>query len=199
MGQTVPANAVRSTDRRPRGARRVLTSWMALAVAVILSTASTAPTASAAEPRPLDEQGARTAARGAAAKLLDTTTAEIRELDYGAPMTSVGGRRFWTGVFRGTRDRQAFVAVDVETGETLDTDAYQAQVEEAIGREPRVTPPARLRIDDAKRRRESPLLAYVLAPVDYAPAVKAVQAGASRGRAGTAIARSATTWRSSGR
>ena len=172
MGHTVPANAVRSTDRRLRGTRPVLTSWTALAIAVILSTA---PAASAADPPRLDEQAARNAARETAAELLDTTTAGIRELDYGAPMTSVGGRRFWTGVFRGARDRQAFVAIDVETGEALDADAYQAQVERAIGREPRVTPPARLRIDDAKRKGTSPLLAYVLAPVDYEPAVKAVK------------------------
>ena len=176
MGQTIRGNAVRSSDRRLERTHRVLTSWMALAIAIILSTA---PSAGAAEPRHLDEQGARSAAREAAARLLDTTPAKIRELDYGAPMTSVGGRRFWTGVFRGARDRQAFVAVDVDTGEALDAEAYQAQVERAIGREPRVTPPARLRIDEAKRNGGSPLLAYVLAPVDYGSAVKAVKAAHS--------------------
>ena len=39
-----------------------------------------------------------------------------------------------------------------------------------------MTPPARARIDGAKRTGASPLLAYVLAPVDYGPAVKAVKA-----------------------
>jgi hypothetical protein len=172
MGPKLRTDADPSPYRRRRGRRGILTSWLALAVVVILSTA---PAAGAAEPGHLDEHGARIAAREAAARLLGSTAAGIRELDYGAPMTSVGSRRFWTGVFRGARDRQAFVAVDVDTGETLDADAYQAQVERAIGREPRVTPPARQRIDDAKRKGVAPLMAYVLAPVDYEPAVKAVQ------------------------
>jgi hypothetical protein len=88
----------------------------------------------------------------------------------------VGGRRYWTGVFRGAGNQQAFVAVDLASGEALDAATYQEKVERAIGREPRVTPPARTRIDQAKRSGTSPLLAYVLAPVDYGPAVRAVKA-----------------------
>ena len=76
------------------------------------------------------------------------------------------------------------MAVDLESGKALDAAAYQAQVERAIGREPRVTPPARARVDDAKRRGASPLLAYVLSPVDYGPAVKAMKACPSGGRLG---------------
>jgi Subtilase family len=175
MGQTVPANAVRSPDRRRGGSHRILSSWTALAVAAVLAL-STGPLALGAEPDGFRERDAANVGREKAAAILGRTPDTVSPLAYGDPVTSVGGRRYWTGVFRGKGDAQAFVAVDLASGETLDAAAYQAQVESAIGREPRVTPPARARIDDAKRTGSSPLLAYLLSPVDYGPAVKAVRA-----------------------
>ena len=151
--------------------RRLLT----LSMATVLSL-STVSVALGADPGELREHDAAKEGRARAAEVLGRKAADLRPLTYDEPVTSVGGRRYWTGLFRGRGDEQAFVAVDLESGETLDAAAYQAKVERAIGREPKVTPPARTRIDQAKRSGASPLLAYVLAPVDYAPAIKAVKA-----------------------
>ncbi len=151
--------------------RRLLT----LSMATVLSF-STVSVALGADPVELRERDAANKGRTRAAEVLGRKAADLRPLTYDEPVTSVGGRRYWTGLFRGRGDEQAFVAVDLESGKTLDAAAYQAEVERAIGREPKVTPPARTRIDQAKRSGASPLLAYVLAPVDYAPAIKAVKA-----------------------
>ena len=151
--------------------RRLLT----LSMATVLSL-STVSVALGADPGELRERDAAKEGRARAAEVLGRKAADLRPLTYDEPVTSVGGRRYWTGLFRGRGDEQAFVAVDLESGETLDAAAYQAKVERAIGREPKVTPPARTRIDQAKRSGASPLLAYVLAPVDYTPAIKAVKA-----------------------
>jgi hypothetical protein len=144
-------------------------------MAVVLSL-STVSLALGAEPDSLTERDAANAGRARAAAILGRRAEAIQPAAYGQPVTAVGGRRYWTGVFRGARDEQAFVAVDLASGETLDAAAYQAKVEQAIDREPRVTPAARAKVDAARRTGGSPLLAYVLAPVDYAPAVKAVKA-----------------------
>ena len=146
-----------------------------LAIAAVL-TFSTGSVALGADPVELRERDAAARGRARAAEILGRGADTIRPVAYGDPVTFVGGRKYWTSVFRGTAEEQAFVAVDLETGETLDAAAYQRNVERAIDREPRVTPPARARIDDAKRTGASPLLAYVLAPVDYSPAVDAVKA-----------------------
>jgi hypothetical protein len=151
--------------------RRLLTFSMA----VVLSL-STGSSALGADPGELRERDAANLGRARAADILGRKPREVHPLAYAEPATSVGGRRYWTGVFRGAGDEQAFVAVDLVSGEAFDAAAYQAKVERAIGREPRVTPPARARIDEAKRTGGSPLLAYVLAPVDYTPAVEAVKA-----------------------
>jgi hypothetical protein len=151
--------------------RRLLTFSMAAAL-----TLSTTAVAQAAQPPGPGERDAANIGRARAAEILGRTPGQVHPLAYGNPVTSVGGKRYWTGVFRGAADQQAFVAVDLETGQALDAAAYEATVERAIGNEPRVTPVARARIDDAKRKGASPLLAYVLAPVDYGPAVKAVKA-----------------------
>jgi hypothetical protein len=151
--------------------RRLLTLSMAAVLCL-----STGAIARGAEPSGLGERDAANVGRAKAAAILGRTPGELHPLGYGEPVTSVGGKRFWTGVFRGAGDEQAFVAVDLETGDALDAPAYEAMVEQATAREPRVTPAARVRIDDAKRKGASPLLAYVLTPVDYAPAVKAVKA-----------------------
>jgi hypothetical protein len=147
---------------------------LSFSVAVVLSL-STSTLALAAEPGELRERDAANLGRARAAEILGGKAAQV-DPSQTRPATTVGGRRYWTGVFRGAGDRQAFVAVDLASGETLDAATYQAEVERAIGREPRVTPPARTRIDEAKRTGARPLLAYVLAPVDYSPAVKAVKA-----------------------
>lgn len=144
----------------------------AIAAVLIFSTGSVAL---GADPTEIRERDASNLGRTRAAKILGRGADEVRTLPYGEPVTSVGGRRYWTGVFGGTAEQQAFVAVDLQTGETLDAASYQRNVERAIDREPRVTPPARQRVDDAKRTGASPLLAYVLAPVDYSPAVDAVK------------------------
>jgi hypothetical protein len=151
--------------------RRLLT----ISIAAVLSL-STGSLALGAEPAGLDGHDAASVARARAAAILGRPAGQIQPLPYGEPITAVGGKRYWTGVFRSDGDAQAFVAVDLTTGEALDAAAYQTTVERAIGREPRVTPAARARIDDAKRTGASPLLAYILAPVDYAPAVAAVKA-----------------------
>ena len=151
--------------------RRLLTFSI---VAVL--TLSTGSLARGAEPGGQRERDAANVGRAKAAKILGRTPDTVRPLAYGDPVATVGGRRFWTGVFRGKGDAQAFVAVDMESGETLDAAAYQAKVERAIGRQPRLTPPARARVDEAKRKGASPLLAYLLTPVDYSPAVKAIKA-----------------------
>ncbi len=150
--------------------RRLLTWTMA----VVLSL-STGSLALGAEPGSKSERDAANLGRAKAASILGRTPGQIKPLTSGDHVTFVGGRRYWTGVFRGAGDREAFVAVDLGTGETLDAAAYEAKVEAAVGREPKVTPAARTRIDDAKRTGASPLLAYLLAPVDYAPAVNAVK------------------------
>jgi hypothetical protein len=151
--------------------RRLLTFLMAATLSL-----STVSLALGADPGELRERDAASKGRARAAQVLGREPGEIHPLTYQEPVTSVAGRRYWTGVFRGDRDEQAFVAVDLKSGEVLDAAAYQAKVERAIGREPRVTPPARARIDEAKRTGASPLLAYVLHPVDYGPAVRAVKA-----------------------
>jgi hypothetical protein len=151
--------------------RRLLT----LSMATVLSL-STVSIALGADPGEIRERDAANRGLARAAEILGRKSADLRPLPYDEPVTSVGGRRYWTGLFRGAGDAQAFVAVDLRSGETLDAAAYQAKVERAIGREPKVTPPARSRIDQARRTGASPLLAYVLAPVDYAPAIKAVKA-----------------------
>ena len=154
--------------------RRLLT----ISMAAVLSL-STGSLALGAEPGALDERDAANVGRAHAAAILGRTPGQVHPLAYGEPITSVGGKRYWTGVFRGAGDDEAFVAVDLETGEALDAAAYEATVERAIGREPRVTPAARARVDEAKRTGAAPLLAYILAPVDYAPAVEAVKAAHS--------------------
>jgi Subtilase family len=151
--------------------RRLLTFSMATVLSL-----STGSLALGADPVELRERDAANLGRARAAAILGRTADEVHPLDYEEPVTTVGGRRYWTGVFNGAADEQIFVAVDVASGEALDAAAYQAKVERAIGREPRVTPPARVRIDQAKRTGASPLLAYVLAPVDYGSAVRAVKA-----------------------
>ena len=151
--------------------RRLLTFSMAAVMSL-----STGSLALGAEPGHLSERDAANVARIRAAAILGRGRDAVQPLTYSEPVTSVGGRRYWTGVFRGAGDAQAFVAVDLESGEALDAATYEAKVERAIGREPRVTPAARARVDDAKRTRGSPLLAYLLKPVDYAPAVRAVKA-----------------------
>jgi hypothetical protein len=137
------------------------------------------------------EREARATARAEAADILGGRADGLTAIDYASPYTELAGRRFWTGVFAdAARDRQAFVAVDVRTGEALDAAAYQALVERAEANAPRITPPARERIDAALAGRSTagtaataaidaergPLLAYVLAPVDYAPAIEQVRA-----------------------
>jgi hypothetical protein len=151
--------------------RRLLTFSMAAVMSL-----STGSLALGAEPDHLSERDAANVARVRAAAILGLGRDTVQALTYSEPVTSVGGRRYWTGIFRGAGDAQAFVAVDLESGEALDAATYEAAVERAIGREPRVTPAARARVDEAKRTGGSPLLAYVLKPVDYAPAVKAVKA-----------------------
>ena len=165
----MPQRVARNDQELPL--RRLLTFSMATVLSL-----STSSLALGADPGDLREREAANLGRARAAAILGRTTDQVRPLAYQEPVTSVGGRRYWTGVFRGARDQQAFVAVDLATGEALDATAYQAKVERAIGREPRVTPPARARIDEAKRSGASPLLAYILAPVDYGPAVRAVKA-----------------------
>ncbi len=151
--------------------RRLLTFSMAAVLSL-----SSGSLALGADPGELRKRDAANLGRARAAEVLGRKAAEVQPLVYEEPETSVGGRRYWTGLFRGAGDEQAFVAVDLASGETLDATAYQAKVERAIGLEPKVTPPARARIDQAKRSGASPLLAYVLAPVDYAPAVRTVKA-----------------------
>ena len=151
--------------------RRLLT----FALATVLSLATTS-TAMSAEPGELRERDAQDIGRAKAADILGRKPDGVHRLDATASVTSVDGRRYWTGVFRGAGDDQAFVAVDLKTGDALDAAAYQSKVERAVGREPRVTPPARIKVDAAKRTGASPLLAYILEPVDYSPAVEAVKA-----------------------
>ncbi len=166
--------------------RRATTVLLAL-----LTSLATASGALGAEPRELPEREARAMARAEAAGVLGGRADALKAIDYDTPFATVGGRRFWTGLFADpTGDRQAFVAVDVATGATLDAAAYQAIVERAEAREPRITPPAQQRIDAVLSRRSTasgpaaaridatrgPLLAYVLDRVDYTPAIEAVRA-----------------------
>ena len=152
--------------------RRLLLPF-SIAVAVSLSTGSLA---FGADPGARTERQAQAIGRAKAADILGRGAGDLRQLAYGQPVTTVGVRSYWTGVFRGAHDREAFVAVDLETGEALDAATYQAKVETAVGAEPRVTPAARTRIEDDRRSGASPLLAYLLSPVDYAPAVQIVKA-----------------------
>ena len=138
----MPQRVARNDQELPL--RRLLTFSMAA-----LLSLSTSSLALGADPGDLREREAASLGRARAAAILGRTTDQVRPLAYKEPLTSVGGRRYWTGVFRGARDEQAFVAVDLATGEALDATAYQAKVERAIGREPRVTPPARARFEEA--------------------------------------------------
>ncbi len=166
--------------------RRAATVLLALTTSL-----ATASGALGAEPAELAEREARETGRNLAAGVLGRRADTLKAIDYATPFTEVGGRRFWTGVFADVaRDRQAFVAVDVETRETLDAAAYQAIVERAEAAEPRITPPARERIDAALAGRSrasargaaavdaarGPLLAYILDAVDYTPAIESVRA-----------------------
>ena len=75
--------------------RRLLTIW----IAAILSL-STGSLALGAEPGEIRERDAAKVGRERAAAILGRTADTIRPLAYGDPVTSVGGRRYWTGVFR---------------------------------------------------------------------------------------------------
>ncbi|MGH2474381.1 MAG: S8 family peptidase, partial [Candidatus Limnocylindrales bacterium] len=111
-----------------------------------------------------------------AAQVMGVRADSLRQVEYGDPVTEVAGRRYWTGLFDGARGRQSFVAVDLETGDTLDAEAYQAEVERDLDDQPRITPPAQARLQGARSVTSAPLLAYVLEPPDYAPAIAAVKA-----------------------
>ncbi len=140
------------------------------------STLSSTATGLAADPPGASERAARAAGAGKAAEVLGVRASDLRAIDDGAPTTTVGGRRFWTGVFDGSGGRQAFVAVDLERGTTLDATAFQALVEAEAGARPRITPPARTRLQGARSTAARPLLAYVLEAPDYGPAIAAVRA-----------------------
>ena len=150
--------------------RRLLTPPLAFMLALSVAT----PTLAADLPE-LRERQAREAGRTAAAEILGARPELMRAIDYGAPFTSIGGRRYWTGLFDGPRGRQAFVAVDVRTGATLDAAQYQVEVDKHVAAQPRITPPARARLQAARALGSAPLLAYVLQPPDYTPAVDAVK------------------------
>ncbi|MGP1674565.1 MAG: S8 family peptidase [Candidatus Limnocylindrales bacterium] len=150
--------------------RRPLTIPLAFILAC-----STVSGAIAADPGPLSEGRARAAGLEKAAEVLGVRPADLRAVEYGDPITEVDGTRYWTGVFDGDRGRQTFVAVDLATGATLDADAYQARVDRDLDARPRITPPARERLQGARGTSAAPLLAYVLEPPDYAPAVEAVR------------------------
>jgi hypothetical protein len=166
--------------------RRAATVLLALT-----TTLTTATGALGAEPREYRERDARELARTEAAGVLGRGAGSLKVIEYASPFTEVAGRRYWTGVFTDdSRERQAFVAVDVETGEALDAVAYEALVEGAAARAPRITPPARERLDAALAGRSTaatpagakvdaergPLLAYILDAIDYTPAVEQVKA-----------------------
>lgn len=150
--------------------------FLTLALAVILA-ASTASAAMAANPTPLPQRRAEAAGRAKAAAILGVRAATLRPVAYDDPLATAGGRRYWTGLFDDPRGRQAFVAVDLDSGATLDAAAFEARVDRAIDAQPRITPPARARLQAAARGVPSaPLLAYILRAPDYGPAVERVRA-----------------------
>lgn len=148
--------------------RRILTTLLALGLAL-----SSAVPSLAADPA--SERQARAKGAVRAAEILGTDTGRLRAVDYGTPYTEVGGRRYWTGLFDGPGGRQAFVAVDVARGTALDAAAYQALVDAEVAAQPRLTPPARARLQ-AARAGSAPLLAYMLDAPDYGPAIAEVRA-----------------------
>src|SRR5688572_32867219 len=82
-----------------------------------------------ADPGELRERDAANLGRARAAAILGRAVGDINPLAYEEPVTTVGGRRYWTGVFSGARHEQTFVAVDLASGEALDAAAYQVKVE----------------------------------------------------------------------
>ncbi|MGZ9159692.1 MAG: S8 family serine peptidase [Candidatus Limnocylindrales bacterium] len=151
--------------------RRPLTIPLAFILAC-----STVSGAIAADPKPLSEGRARAAGLEKAAEVLGVRSDSLRAVEYGDPITDVAGTRYWTGLFDGDRGRQTFVAVDLATGAALDAEAYQARVDRDLDARPRITPPARERLQGARGTSAAPLLAYILEPPDYAPAVESVRA-----------------------
>jgi hypothetical protein len=69
-------------------------------MAVILSP-STVPLALGAEPDSLTERDAANAGRARAAAILGRRAEAVQPAACGQPVSAVGGRRYWTGVFRG--------------------------------------------------------------------------------------------------
>jgi hypothetical protein len=152
-----------------------LRRFLALPIALVLAL-STVTAGLAADPPALRERDARATGARKAAELLGVRGSAVRAIDYGSPFQEVDGRRFWTGLFDGPAGRQAFVAVDVESGATLDAEAYQGLVDRELAARPRITPPARTRLQGARGRGSAPLLAYILESPDYTPAIDAVRA-----------------------
>jgi hypothetical protein len=151
--------------------RRLATAAIALALALSLPSG-----ALGADPPGVGERHARALARAKASELLGVGETSLAARGRRGSIIEIGGRHFWTGVFGAAIGREAFVAVDLASGATLDAVAYQARAERAEGSRPRITPPARSRLDTARARGTPTLLAYVLETPDYAPAVAAVRA-----------------------
>jgi hypothetical protein len=114
-------------------------------------------------------------AEARAARVLGVSRGELQRLRVDAEALAIGGRSFRTALFGAARSgRQAFVAVDVATGEALDTVAFQQILEADLERADRdkFSPSARAAVSGGRRA----MLGFVLQPVDYGPAVDRVRA-----------------------
>ena len=80
--------------------RRLLT----LSMAAVLTLSMTA-VARGAQPPGLGERDAANVGRARAAEILGRTPGQVHPLAYGDPVTSVGGKPYWTGVFRGAAEQ----------------------------------------------------------------------------------------------
>jgi hypothetical protein len=138
-----------------------------LAAAMLLAAA---PTALAADP-------AAQAGRAQAAESLRVAPAGVSHLRTDPELVSVGDRSFRTMLFAARDGAQAWVAVDVATGEAIDTTAFARLLEADLGRPDRdkFAKEARQALDRAGAGGRA-TLGFLLAPVDYASAVAAVKA-----------------------
>jgi hypothetical protein len=114
-------------------------------------------------------------AEARAARILGVARSDVQRLRIDADAIGLGGRSFRTALFAAARSgRQAFVAVDVASGEVLDAAGFQRLLEaelERPGRE-KFSAPARAALAGGRRA----TLGFVLQPVDYGPAVAGVRA-----------------------
>ena len=97
--------------------------------------------------------------------------AAIEVISFHESGARVGDRAFAVGKF-GAAGRGALVAVDLATGETLDSAEYAQLIEEARGRPDKFTPTARVSLDSGR----AALFGFILKAPDYSPVVAQVKA-----------------------